>query len=96
MILTLHIFGALLTIAVVIASIFAMRLAANLERCLKLLGIFTVFQLLSGVALVLTDPNLSIARICLSSLIYLAIVGVVSLALRRQITLQRSGKLVRN
>lgn len=96
MILTLHVLGALLTIAIIVASIFAIRLSANLERCLKLLGFFTVFQLVSGATLVLTDPNLSITRICLSSLIYLGIVGVVSLALRRQITLQQSRKLVRS
>lgn len=90
MVLTLHVFGAFFTAMIVVAAIISLVLSKKAGRFLSYLGVLTVFQLVSGILLVVVDQTVSITRICISSVIYLAVVGGVVLAIRRQTTLVRS------
>lgn len=93
MVLTLHIFGAVLTGVLALGSILAIRRKSKHLANLRT-GILTVgmFQIISGTWLVVVTPEISVARICLASIIYLGAVFGVDLALRRAIKVQVTAK----
>ncbi len=86
MLLSLHIFGAVCTGILALLSIVAIRSRSKYLSGLRL-GIIAIglVQVISGTFLVIGSPEVSVARICLASMLYLGVLIGVEAALRKAI-----------
>jgi heme A synthase len=89
-VLALHILGAFLTGAAAVGSIVALKKSWQIARSLPFgLGLLAVNQLITGIFLVFSSSQVSITKVCISGLIYFAIVGLVEYQLISKTTSQR-------
>jgi heme A synthase len=89
-VLVLHILGAFLTGAAAVGCIVALNKKWQISRFLPVgLGVLAINQLITGIFLVFSSSQVSITRVCISGLIYFAIVGLVEYQLISKTTSQR-------
>jgi hypothetical protein len=88
-VLALHILGAFLTGITAAGSIVALKKSWQIARSLPFgLGLLAVNQLITGIFLVFSSSQVSINKVCISGLIYFAIVGLVEYQLISKTTRQ--------
>ena len=83
--LTLHISGALVTVATVMLAIWRLIRCSRIQIYIIALPAIAAWQIVSGVGLLLTVPGISLGRFCISGLAYLAIVGTVQYLLVKRL-----------
>lgn len=86
LILTLHLTGAAMTLAVVVGGLYSLFHNRGIKNWRVALYLVAFFQLLTGTVLFIAAPGSSLSGSCLRGLVYLSVVSFVQIRWSRQAT----------